>query len=83
MDSPLLGRDRLLEEVLQALREGRGAVLDGGMGVGKTRLARSVSDTLRAEGWHVEGLVSDHPRRPAFRLRRYHISFRASPQRIL
>lgn len=58
MDSPLLGRDRLLEEVLRALKEGRGgAVLDGGMGVGKTRLARSVSDTLREEGWHVEVLL--------------------------
>jgi DNA-binding CsgD family transcriptional regulator len=55
MEWPLLGRDRLLSGITRAIKEGPGsAVLEGGAGVGKTRLARSAAEVLRAEGWHVE-----------------------------
>lgn len=51
----LVGRERLLESVLDAVQQAPGgALLDGEMGVGKTRVAITVSKTLQERGWHVE-----------------------------
>ena len=43
---PLRGRDTLLARAVDALRVGRGVVLVGAAGVGKSRLARAVVDEI-------------------------------------
>ena len=52
--APLVGRDRDKDTLLQWARQGRNArirLLSGPGGVGKSRLAAEVAETLRAEGW--------------------------------
>lgn len=48
--SPLVGRDRELELLSDALRDGRGAVLAGAAGVGKTRLLRELAVRAADDG---------------------------------
>src|SRR5712691_5479233 len=48
---PLIGRAEELAVLCEAIAERGGAVVSGGAGVGKTRLAREVSSVLA--GWHV------------------------------
>ena len=50
---PLVGRVDELEVVLEALENGRGVVLSGQPGVGKSRLAAELPDAVRGAGWHV------------------------------
>lgn len=58
MGWPFLGRDDLVRQVTSAIagRPG-GAVLQGGLGTGKTRLAGVVADALASRGWHVERCI--------------------------
>ena len=52
--TPLTGRDKDKDTLLQWARQGRNArirLLSGPGGVGKSRLAAEVADALRAEGW--------------------------------
>lgn len=55
MDWPLEGRAELVRQIAGAIQGRPGsAVLQGDLGVGKTRLARAVADEIRSLGWHVE-----------------------------
>ncbi len=55
---PFLGREDLFRRVTSAIVDGPGgAVLQGGLGTGKTRLAGVVADALGSRGWHVERCI--------------------------
>lgn len=57
--SPIVGRRRLLEEVLAGLRSGNpGALLVGEMGLGKTRVLSELVTTLEADGWIIRRAVT-------------------------
>jgi DNA-binding CsgD family transcriptional regulator len=55
---PLVGRADELAEVLDALRNGRGVVLSGQAGVGKSRLADELRAVARGAGWQVVPLTA-------------------------
>jgi DNA-binding CsgD family transcriptional regulator len=48
---PLIGRQDLLEQVMAGLSEGRGVVLAGPAGIGKSRLAAEAARLLQGAGW--------------------------------
>jgi hypothetical protein len=55
MEWPLVGGGGLVAAVVRSIQTDPGsAVLEGDLGVGKTRLSRGVADTLRQRGWQVE-----------------------------
>jgi DNA-binding CsgD family transcriptional regulator len=55
---PLRGREKQLRRALEALESGRGGVLVGDPGVGKTRLAQEVLETARRRGHPVRWAVA-------------------------
>ena len=50
----LVGREDLLARAQIALTRAQGALLVGDAGIGKSAIARSLTHSLAAEGWHVE-----------------------------
>lgn len=57
--SPIIGRRRLLDDVLAGLRSGNpGALLVGEMGVGKTRVLTEVVTALESDGWMTQRAVT-------------------------
>src|SRR5215207_10072080 len=58
---PLCGRDDEIAHLSARLRHGRGALLAGPSGVGKTSLASGVAAELEPEGWALVRLVASRP----------------------
>src|SRR5215204_6468892 len=58
---PLCGRDDEITHLSARLRHGRGALLAGPSGVGKTSLASAVAAELEPEGWTLVRLVASRP----------------------
>jgi DNA-binding NarL/FixJ family response regulator len=58
---PLCGRDDEIAHLGGLLRRGRGALLAGPSGVGKTRLASAVAGELEPGGWTFVRLVASRP----------------------
>ena len=58
---PLRGRDDEITHLSARLRHGRGALLAGPSGVGKTSLASAVAAELEPEGWTLVRLVASRP----------------------
>ncbi|GAA4469058.1 LuxR family transcriptional regulator [Phytohabitans houttuyneae] len=50
---PLVGRAAQRSMLLRAVTHGRGALVVGEAGIGKTRLATAVLDLLASRGWHI------------------------------
>src|ERR687897_1051744 len=62
---PLCGRDDEIAHLSARLRHGRGALLAGPSGVGKTSLASAVAAELEPEGWTLVRLVAIAAGRPS------------------
>src|SRR3954468_21137927 len=50
---PLVGRATQRSMLVRAVTHGRGALIVGEAGIGKTRLATAVLDLLASKGWHI------------------------------
>ena len=50
---PLVGRGTQRSMLVRAVTHGRGALIVGEAGIGKTRLATAVLDLLASKGWHI------------------------------
>ena len=50
---PLVGRGTQQSMLVRAVTHGRGALIVGEAGIGKTRLATAVLDLLASKGWHI------------------------------